>query len=169
MSHPLEAIINQAEHFLLIGDSAADRFPALSYDAYTKAGKSFYCFDYGGLSESRGPTTGGKVYASIEDIPAERGDLAIIWVHPHRAKEAVELAHGAGYTKVWFSFKTGHPDAVERATELGMEVLEIGRCPVYYLAEKPRACAGHAMMTKVTGSYSKPPQLDPKAKRRELW
>jgi len=169
MSHPHEDTINQAEQFLLIGDSAADRFPALSYDAYVKAGKSFYCFDYGGLSESRGPTKGGIVYTSIDDLPEERGDLAIIWVHPHRAKEAVELAQSAGYTKVWFSFKTGHPDAVERAKELGMEVIEIGRCPVYYLNEKPRACAGHAMMLKVSGSYAKPPQLDPNAKRRELW
>ncbi len=45
MSHPLEAIIREAERFLLIGDSSEDRFPGFSYAAYTKVGKPFYCLE----------------------------------------------------------------------------------------------------------------------------
>lgn len=169
--HPLEKVINEANNLIIIGDSSADRFPALSYNAYTKMGKAFYCLDLGGLTESRGPTKGGKVYTSVDELPDDHDDLAVIWVHPHRAAEAVEVAKSAGCTRVWFSFKTGHPDAVKRAQELDMEVIEIGRCPIYYLQgdNKPGACAAHTAMTKLSGSYGKPPQLDPNAKRREVW
>lgn len=169
--HPLEKVINEANNFIVIGDSSADRFPGLSYNAYVKMGKPFYCLDLGGLTESRGPTKGGKVYTSVDELPDDRGDLAVIWVHPHRAAEAVEVAHTAGCTRVWFSFKTGHRDAVARALELNMEVIEIGRCPVYYLHgdNKPFACAAHTGMLKLSGSYTKEPQLDPDAKRREVW
>ena len=168
MAHPLEDVIRQADGFVLIGDSAKDRFPAYSYNAFTKLGKRFYCLDMGGLEASRGPTKGGKVYHSVEEMPDDRGDLAIIWVHPHDAFRAVELAHEAGCTRVWFSFKTGHRDAVVRARELKMEVVEIGRCPVYYLDERPTACKMHTLMVKATGTYRRPPQTDPSAKRREL-
>jgi hypothetical protein len=169
MSHSLEDVIRQADGFLLIGDSSKDRFPAYSYHAYTTIGKRFFCLDLGGLKESRGATSGGPVYTSVEELPEDRGELAIIWVHPHTAGQAVELAHSAGCTKVWFSFKTGHRDAVARARELGMEVVEIGRCPVYYLDDKPAACKVHSALTKLTGCYARPPQLDPDAKRREMW
>ena len=77
--------------------------------------------------------------------------------------------HAAGCTRVWFSFQTGHRDAVARARELGMEVVEIGRCPVYYLDGAPAACKAHTAMTKVSGTWRRPPQLDAEAERRELW
>ena len=56
-------------------------------------------------------------------------------------------------TRVWFSFLTGHRDAVARARELGMEVVEIGRCPVYYLDDKPGVCKVHTTLTKLSGTY----------------
>ncbi|MFO0749345.1 MAG: CoA-binding protein [Myxococcota bacterium] len=168
MSHPLEDVIQKSDGFVLIGQSAADRFPGYSYNQYTKAGKRFYCLDLDGIAASRGPTKGGKVYHSVAELPADRSDLAVIWVHPHTAKRAVDVAHDAGCKRVWFSFKTGHPDAVARARELGMEVVEIGRCPVMYFDGKSGACKAHAFAAKVSGLYGKPPQTDPTAKRREL-
>jgi hypothetical protein len=146
--HPLEAVINAPEPLVLIGNSAEDRFPAYSYDNYTRIGKRFYCLDIGGLS-------------------ASRGDLAVIWVRPRTAQRAVDLAHEAGCRRVWFSFGSGHPDAVERAKELGMQVVEIGRCPVLYLADKRPVCKAHARMTKLTGLYGQPPRTEPDIKRRE--
>jgi len=168
MSHPLEDVMRQADGFLLIGESGADRFPGYSYHQYTQAGRRFYCLDLDGLAASRGPTKGGKVYASVAELPPERGDLAIIWVHPKTAKRAVEAAHEAGCKRVWFSFKTGHRDAVTRARELGMEVVEIGRCPIYYVEGKGAACKAHTAFVKLTGAYGKPPQTDGEAKHREL-
>jgi predicted CoA-binding protein len=166
--HPLEALINEPEPLVLIGDSREDRFPGYSYNAYTQAGKRFYCVDLGGLAESRGPTKGGKVYASAADLPADRGDLAVIWVKPGSARRAVEVAHQAGCKRVWFSFQTGHRDAVSRARELGLTVVEIGRCPVYYLSSKPAVCQVHAFLVRARGTYGLPPQTDPGATRREL-
>ena len=169
MTHPLAEIINSVDRFVVIGDSSKDRFPAYSYAAYAKAGKPFYCLDLGGLSASRGPVEGGPVYTSVADLPDDRADLAVIWVPPRDAKAAVETAHEAGCTRVWFSFKTGHRDAVARARELGMEVVEIGRCPVYYLdGDVPGACKAHRLAFRLTGGTRKPPQLDPDAKRREI-
>ena len=168
MSHPLEEVINNAEGLVLIGHSGEDRFPGLSYHAYTQAGRRFYCLDMGGLTASRGLTKGGKVYTAVSELPAERGDLAVIWVKPRTASAAVELAHEAGCRRVWFSFKTGHRDAVARARELGMEVVEIGRCPVYYLDGAPAICRMHVAATRLSGTRRRPPQTDPDADRKEL-
>lgn len=165
--HPLEQAINSPEPLLLIGNSKEDRFPAYSYNAYTRMGKKFYCLDMGGLPVSRGRTKGGKVYHSVSELPNDLGDLAVIWVHPKTASAAVDLAHEAGCKRVWFSFGTGHPKAVGRASELGMEVVEIGRCPVLYLSDKRPECKAHALLTKASGLYGRPPQTDPAAKRRE--
>lgn len=57
--HPLASIINHAEGFVLIGNSSEDRFPAMSYHAYTTAQKKFYCLDMGALASSRGKTKPG--------------------------------------------------------------------------------------------------------------
>ncbi|MCB9682556.1 MAG: CoA-binding protein [Alphaproteobacteria bacterium] len=168
MAHPLQDVMAAADGFLVIGESSKGRFPAMSFAAYTAVGKRFYVVDLDGLSESRGPVKGGKVYGSIDELPAERGDLAVLWVHPHTASRAVELAHAAGCTRVWFSFQTGHPDAVARARELGMEVVEIGRCPVYYLDGTPAACRMHTAVTRLSGTWRRPPQLDPSVPRKEL-
>ena len=168
MSHPLEDVICNADNFLLIGDSSKDRFPAMSYHCYTKVGKPFYCLDLGGLTESRGGTKGGKVYTSVEELPDDCGDLAIIWATKSRLKLAVETAAEAGCKRVWFSFGSCDPDAVDLAREKGLEVVEIGRCPVYYLDKKIPACTMHTVITKIFGGYRKPPQTDPTAKRSEM-
>ena len=169
MAHPLQSVLEATDRFVLIGDSSEDRFPAYSYNTYTKAGKPFYCLDLGGLTESRGATVGGKVYTTVADLPDDRADLAIIWVKPRSAARAVETAHEAGCKRVWFSFETGHPDAVARARELGMEVIEIGRCPVYYLDGAPPICKAHTLLTRLSGTRSRAPQTDSSAKRRELY
>ncbi len=170
MAHPLEEVIRSAEGFLLIGDSSEDRFPAFSYNAYTQAKKKFFCLDLGGLKESRGPTQGGKVYSTMEEIPAEgRGDLAIIWMLPRSATKGVELAQQFGAKKVWFSFKTGHADAVAKAKELGLQVVEVGRCPVYYMDEQPGVCRAHTLLVKLSGTYGRPAVDDADPNRREVY
>ena len=168
MSHPLEDVIQKADGFVLIGDSSEGRFPAFSYHIYTIHQKRFYCLDLGGLEVSRGKTKGGKVYARVEDIPADHDDLAIVWMKPRSAVRGVEAAHAAGCKRVWFSFQTGHPAAVDRARELGMEVVEIGRCPVYYMDRRMPECTAHTLMVKMTGLWGRPPQTDATAKRREM-
>ena len=169
MNHPLEDVIRNADGFLLIGDSSADRFPAQSFHSYTSVGKRFHCLDLGGLQQSRGGSKGLPVYPTLADLPADRSDLAVIWVKPERAIEAVTIAHEAGCARIWFSFRTGHAAAVAKAAELGMAVVEIGRCPVYYMDAMVPACRAHTLLVKLSGSYGRPPQLDPTAKRRELW
>lgn len=169
MTHPLEDVMRNAQPFLLIGDSSEDRFPGMSFHDYKKTDTRFYCFDIGGLSQSRGGTKGEQVYTSLGEIPDDRTDLAIIWVKPRSAKNAVDIAHEAGAKRVWFSFHTGHRDAVAHARELGMEVVEIGRCPVHYMDRQIAICRAHTIVLKLSGTYSRPPQTDPDAKRREIF
>ena len=169
MAHPLEDVIRNADGFLLIGESGKGRFPAFSYHQYTRAGKRFFCLDLDGLRESRGQSKGGKVYASVDELPEDRGDLAILWVHPYSARRAVELAHEAGCKRVWFSFGSGHRDGVARAEELAMEVVEVGRCPIYYLDTKTAVCQAHTLAVKASGLYRRPPQTTADHKRREMW
>ncbi|MCB9737722.1 MAG: CoA-binding protein [Deltaproteobacteria bacterium] len=169
MDHPLARLINGTDRFVVIADSSEGRFPAASYAAYTQAGKPFYCLDLGGLEVSRGRVSGGKVYRSVAELPNDRADLAVIWVKPRSAKRAVDVAHEAGCTRVWFSFQTGHAEAVEHARSLGIEVVEIGRCPVYYLdGDVGAACLWHTRLAKLTGNVGKPPQLEAGGKHREL-
>jgi hypothetical protein len=168
--HALEEVMRQADGFLLVGDSSEDRFPGFSYHAYTRAGRRFYCLDLGGLTESRGPTTGGKVYASVDELPpGEVGDLAIVWVKPRRAALAVEHAHAAGCTRVWFSFFSAHPAAIDRANELGMQVVEVGRCPVYYLEDAPLACRCHTAVARISGTRGRAPQTTLDKAKRIMW
>lgn len=170
MSELLEEVMRKADGFVVIGDSSDDRFPGFSYNAYTKAGRRFFCVDLGGLRESRGPTKGGKVYASVDELPKDEvGDLAILWVKPKRATEAVELAHQAGCTRIWFSFHTAHPDAVERANALSMEVVEVGRCPVYFLENAPMACRAHTALTRLSGTRARAPQKTLDKDQRIMW
>ncbi len=170
MQHPLADVMEAADRFLLIGDSSQERFPALSYNAYVKTNKRFYCLDMGGLTVSRGPTRGGKVFSAVSELPAgEVGELAILWVKPKRAREAVELAHQAGCSKVWFSFHTAHPTAIARAEELGMQVIEVGRCPVYYLKGAPPACRAHTAVVRLSGTRGRAPQQVLDTSQRIMW
>ena len=168
MAHPLEDVMRRAEGFLVIGDSSEDRFPAMSFHCYTRVGKKFHCLDLGGRDRSRGLTKDAKVYTRVADLP-EHDDLAIVWMKPHSARRGVEAAHEAGCKRVWFSFKTAHPDAVARARELGMDVVEIGRCPVHYLERQVPACRAHTAVLQLSGAYRRPPQTDAHARRRELF
>ncbi|MEM9195775.1 MAG: CoA-binding protein, partial [Myxococcota bacterium] len=150
MPHPLEDVIRNAYGFLIIGDSSQDRFPAMSFHNNTATGQKFYCLDLGGLTESRGRSAGRKVYTSVAELPEDRSDLAVIWVKPKSAKNAVDVAKEAGCTRVWFSFQSGHRDAVSHARELAIEVVEIGRCPVHYMADQVPICRSHTVAMKLT-------------------
>ena len=65
-------------------------------------------------------------------------------------------------------FGAGHRDGVARAYDLGMEVVEVGRCPVYYLADQTPACRAHTAMVKLSGLYRKPPQISVDPRRRQM-
>ncbi len=160
MSHPLENVIRQADGFVLIGDSSAARFPGMSFHSYTKVGKRFYCIDLGGMTESRGMTKGAKVYTSVDELPDDRDDLAVIWVTRSKLITAIDTAVEAGCKRVWFSFKSSDTKSVAYAREKGLEVVEVGRCPVYYMDKMSAICKAHTLMFKMGGGYKKPPQTE---------
>ncbi len=169
MAHPLEEIMRAADGFLLIGESGKDRFPGYSYNAFTQAKKRFYCLDLDGMTESRGPTKGGKVYASVAELPDDHDDLAIIWVTPSSSARAVEVAKEAGCTRVWFSFGTASRQAFVRDGELDVEVVEAGRCPIYYFSGAPAACKGHTAMVRISGTRRGKQRTTVEDRGREMW
>jgi len=171
MNHPLARVIRETAPFLLVGDSDSDRFPAVSYHCYMQGDRPFFCLDLGGLSESRGFTKGGPVMRSLDELPEDwGGDLAIVWVHPFRAAEVVRMVAGVGCSRVWFSFQTVSDEAVQTARQLGVEVVEAGRCPVFYMAEQAAwPCKVHTLVARLSGTRALPPQTDARAGRRELY
>ena len=72
-------------------------------------------------------------------------------------------------TRIWFSFSTAHPEAVEHANSLGMEVVEVGRCPVYYLDDTPLTCRAHTALTRLSGTRARPPQKTLDKDQRIMW
>ncbi len=170
MSHPLVEIMAAAKSLLLIGDSDSDRFPAMSYHCYRTEGRDFHCLDLGSLAESRGFTKGGPVLHSLAELPQGwTPDLAVVWLHPYRAAEGVNLAADAGARRIWFSFHTVSEEALAVCKERGVEVVEAGRCPVFYLNQQVSLpCRMHTMMTRLSGAWALPPQTDAAASRREL-
>ncbi|MCO4747572.1 MAG: CoA-binding protein [Proteobacteria bacterium] len=169
MTHPLDDLMRTADGFVVIGNSAQERFPGMSYASYVALGKRFFALDLGGLTEARGPAAGGKVYPTPESLPRdELGELAIVWVKPKQAAEAVQIAHDLGLTKIWFSFQTATADAIDLAAQLGLEVVEVGRCPVYYAGGGHIGCRMHTLAARVSGLIGKPPNFEADKDRREL-
>jgi hypothetical protein len=170
VNQELADLINRPEPFLLIGDSSSNRFPGMSFHCYSQAGRSFYCVDLGGLDTSRGYTSGQPVLNTIDELPEDwNGDLAIIWVLPVMAAECTRMAAEAGCTKVWYSFQTVSAEALSVAEELGVEVVEAGRCPVYFMeGPKPIPCRVHTAAVRLTGTLGLPSQTSLTGKRREL-
>lgn len=152
---------------LLIGDSDSDRFPRTSFVCYQKVGKPFHYLDMGRRDLSDYSKDHPILY-SVEELGEWGGDLAIIWVHPITAVKALELAHQAGCKRVWFSFGAGNQVAVDLAGELGVEVLEVGRCPVFFLKERAGPCKVHAWLAQASGLTKLEPQLHAGPDRREL-
>ena len=170
MQHPLAAIVQTEAPLLLVGDSASERFPAMSFDCYQRQGREVYCVDLGGRTTSRGAAAGLPVYPTFDALPADwGGELAILWVPPFRAAECTRAIAAVGCTKVWYSFHTVSPEAITTAADLQVEVVEAGRCPVFYLdGPKPMACRLHTAAARLFGMRSLPPQTTASPARREL-
>lgn len=170
VNQELADIINSAENFLLIGDSSSNRFPGMSFHCYTQANRAFHCIDLGGLDTSRGFTSGQPVLNSFDELPDDwKGELAIIWVLPVMAAECTRMAADVGCTKIWYSFMTVSPEALAVAEERGLEVVEAGRCPVFFMdGTKPLPCRMHTAAVRLTGTLGLPPQTTVSGKRREL-
>lgn len=164
----LRAVMAETKPLLLIGDSDSDRFPRTSFACYQKIGKAFHYLDMGHRDLSKYAKEHPILYRTEELGEDWGGDLAVIWVHAFSAVKALELAHQAGCSRVWFSFGAGNPDAVALAGELGIEVLEVGRCPVFFLNEQAGPCMVHAWVARTFGLTELGPQLHAGPGRREL-
>lgn len=170
MQHPLAAVINTEAPILLVGDSSSARFPAMSFNCYKRQAKPVYCVDLGGRTTSRGGSAGHAVYPSFNDLPPDwGGELAILWVPPFRAAECTRAIAAVGCTKVWYSFQTVTPEAISTAAEMAVEVVEAGRCPVFFLeGPKPLPCRLHIAAVRFSGALALPPQTTASSRRREL-
>ena len=79
------------------------------------------------------------------------------------------MAADVGCTKIWYSFMTVSPEALAVAEERGLEVVEAGRCPVFFMdGPKPLPCRMHTAAVRLTGTLGLPRQTTISDKRREL-
>lgn len=163
----LHAVMAETTPVLLIGDSDSDRFPKTSFACYQNIGKAFHYLDMGRRDLSA-HAKGQPILYGAEELGDWGGDLALVWVHPLTAVKAVELCHEAGCKRVWFSFDSANASALERAADLGIQVLEVGRCPVFFLENRTGPCRIHGWVADVVGLTDLEPQLHAGPKRREL-
>ena len=65
--------------------------------------------------------------------------------------------------------RDGLPEALAVAEERGLEVVEAGRCPVFFMdGPKPLPCRMHTAAVRLTGTLGLPRQTTISGKRREL-
>ncbi|MFT5585321.1 MAG: hypothetical protein ACI9VR_002910 [Cognaticolwellia sp.] len=164
----LLAAMAESKPVLLIGDSDSDRFPATSFACYQKIGKVFHYLDMGSRDLSA-RSNGQPILHSTDELGDWGGDLALIWVRAFSAVRAVELAHGAGCKRIWFSFGVANPHALKLAEKLEIEVLEVGRCPVLFLSERVGPCRVHGWFADAFGLTQLAPQLHTGPERREFF
>lgn len=152
MTHPLEHVMRSADGFLLIGESSQGRFPAFSYHAYTSVRKRFYCLDLAGLTESRGPTKGGNVYAP-------RGRVARRLRRPGR--DLGSSAHGRGRGRACAQAEcsaSGSASSLATATPWPGCASSAWRwsrsvaAPSTTSTTKAGVCKAHTLMVKVSGA-----------------
>lgn len=167
-AHPLAEIMAETAPILLIGDSDSDRFPRASHANYRKAGKAFEFYDLGKRDLTQ-HVDGKPVRRSLSELPEQwGGDLAILWLHPASVPAGLEVAAGAGCKRVWFSFDTGSPGGIALAERLGMQVVEVGRCPVFYMSSRHGPCAIHGGVVQLTGLLDGAPRVAFQKGQREL-
>ena len=78
---------------------------------------------------------GLAAYTSLKDLPEPVDSVSII-TPPHVTETVVEDAHQTGVKNLWMQPGAESPDAVERAEELGLNVIADGSCLLVVLGFK---------------------------------
>lgn len=78
---------------------------------------------------------GLTAYPSLSEVPAPQLDRISVYVPPEVGIQLLEEIHKRGAREVWFNPGSESPDLLERARELGLNVIQA--CSIIAIGESP--------------------------------
>jgi predicted CoA-binding protein len=135
-----------AQRFAVVGNSARQPFPILSYKGLKKLGKTVFAVDSGAARIDGDPT-----FASLEALP-ETPQAVMIEVPKEETRDWVARAAAAGVKDVWIHMALETPEAVALADDKGIN-LRTGTCAVMYLKPGLSYHSIHKGIMKALGRY----------------
>jgi predicted CoA-binding protein len=132
--------------YAVVGNSAAGKFPGITYGALKAQGKTVYPVDKGTAE-----VAGDKTFASFASLPS-KADGVVLEVPRAETAGWVAAAAEAGIPRVWIHMQRDTPEALALAKEKGLEVCH-GTCAVMYLRGGFSPHGVHRVLRKLSGNY----------------
>lgn len=136
----------QNDSFAVVGNTARQNFPVLTYRGLKKQGKTVYPVD-----PSTDHIDGDATYMTLEGLPS-RIDAVVLEVPKAVTKDWVAKAADAGIRDVWIHMGRETPEAIELARERGLNA-RTGSCAVMYVKPEPSYHSVHRWIMKMAGKY----------------
>ncbi len=132
--------------YALVGNSAKESFPKITYAELKKSGKKVFAVD-----PSAKVIEGDKAYPDLVFLP-EKIDAVVIETPKEETKDWVAKAADAGVNKVWIHMGCETPEAIELAQNKGLNVC-YGTCAVMYVIPGFSFHSIHKWINKLFGKY----------------
>ena len=126
MSKPTVAIIGASTDRQKYGNKSVRAHLSQGYEVYP-------------IHPSANKIEGLTAYPSLQAVPAENLDRISVYVPPSIGIQLLEEIQQRGAKEVWFNPGSESPDLLERARELGLNVIQA--CSIIAIGESP---ADHA-------------------------
>ena len=132
--------------YAVVGHSAKESFPKITYRELKKAGKKVFAVDPGADT-----VEGDKAHSDLASLP-EKVEAVVIEVPREESRDWVAKAADAGIENVWIHMGCDTPEALALAREKGLNVCH-GTCAVMYVIPGFSYHSIHKWINKMLGKY----------------
>lgn len=132
--------------YAVVGHSAKEGFPKITYRELKKAGKKVFAVD-----TSTDTVEGDKAHPDLASLP-EKVEAVVIEVPREETRDWVAKAADAGIENVWIHMGCDTPEALDLAREKGLNVCH-GTCAVMYVIPGFSLHSIHKWINKMLGKY----------------
>ncbi|MBI5115879.1 CoA-binding protein [Candidatus Poribacteria bacterium] len=132
--------------YAVVGHSAKESFPKITYGELRKAGKKVFAVD-----PSAKVIEGEKAYPDLASLP-EKVEAVVIETPKEETRDWVAKAADAGITSVWIHMGCETPEALELARKKALNVC-YGTCAVMYVVPGFSFHSIHKWISKLIGKY----------------
>ena len=134
------------DSFAVVGNTARQNFPILTYRGLKNLGKSVFPVD-----PSVEEIESDRAYASLDSLPV-KVDAVVLEVPKEDTRDWVAKAADAGVKDVWIHMGRETPEALELANDSGMNA-RTGTCAVMYVTPELSYHSIHKWVMKLAGKY----------------
>jgi len=132
--------------FAVVGDTAKQNFPVLTYRGLKKLGKTVFPVD-----PSVAEIEGDHAYATLDVLP-EKVDAVVLEVPKADTRDWMAKVADAGIKDVWIHMGRETPEALALARDKGMNARS-GTCAVMYVTPERSYHSLHKWIMKLVGKY----------------